>query len=137
MERTPATDMVKGTLQAWIEALTENRKWDETRDAPRIRRAFIVLALARRQWPAIPDFLEALPEPAQLQLSGDGERPHDPPELLAAMAAGGAPSTAPKHKPATRAERKSSRTLSDVEADLRKHYADHRHRKTAAAGGDA
>lgn len=61
LDRTPASDLIEGTVMAWMEALTDGRHWDEGRDRERIRRAFVTLARTRRQWPAPADFLEALP----------------------------------------------------------------------------
>lgn len=61
LERTPATDLIHGTVMAWHEAITTGRVWDESRDAPRIRKAFVTLATNRRTWPAPADFIEALP----------------------------------------------------------------------------
>lgn len=48
-------------MLAWQEAITLGRDWQEERDVPRIRQAFSILARSRRQWPAVPDFLDALP----------------------------------------------------------------------------
>jgi len=127
--------MIEGTALSWTEALTDNYAWNQGRDTSRIRKAFVILMQTRESWPAPKHFREALPASSQLQIAGNGERPYDPPELLAAMAAGGATSIEPMA--VTRAERTSASALAAVEADLRKNYADHRDRKTAAAGGDA
>lgn len=54
-------DLIQGTVGAWVEALTANRVWDEGRDAPRVRQAFVSLSQTRRTWPAPADFFEALP----------------------------------------------------------------------------
>lgn len=62
LERTPAAEIIPGTVQAWIEVLTDRRAWDEERDTPRIREAFRTLARNRRTWPAPIDFSEALPQ---------------------------------------------------------------------------
>ena len=61
LERTPATDLIGGTVMAWREALTAGRVWDADRDRDRIRRAFVTLALTRESWPAPKHFLDALP----------------------------------------------------------------------------
>lgn len=61
LDRTPATDLLQGTVGAWLEALTTNRHWEQERDTPRIRQAFVTLAQTRRTWPAPADFTEALP----------------------------------------------------------------------------
>jgi len=59
--RTPASDLIEGTILAWHEAITAGRAWDQDRDTPRIRQAFVTLARTRREWPAPADFLEAVP----------------------------------------------------------------------------
>lgn len=45
-----------------------NRAWDEVRDTPRIRKAFVTLAGSRRNWPSPLDLVEALPASEQKQL---------------------------------------------------------------------
>jgi hypothetical protein len=67
LDREPASDLVEGTVMAWVEAVNLNRAWDEERDAPRFRRAFATLSATRKQWPSPADFLEAIPahEPQQ------------------------------------------------------------------------
>jgi hypothetical protein len=52
---------------AWHEAVTSRRSWDQARDTPRIRQAFVTLAATRRQWPAPADFVDALPPAPQLR----------------------------------------------------------------------
>lgn len=61
LERTPAAEIIPGTVQAWCEVLLDRREWDQERDTPRIREAFRTLARHRRTWPAPVDFTEALP----------------------------------------------------------------------------
>jgi hypothetical protein len=61
LDRTPASEVIPGTVEAWLEAVTANRLWDQDRDTSRIRQAFVTLARTRRLWPAPVDFLEALP----------------------------------------------------------------------------
>lgn len=51
-----------------METLTSNRTWDEGRDAPRIRKAFVTLAGSRSTWPAPKDLIEAMPASEQKQL---------------------------------------------------------------------
>src|SRR3546814_12902362 len=43
LDSAPAVDLVEGTAQAWLTALTRGRAWDEQRDAPRVRAAFDTL----------------------------------------------------------------------------------------------
>lgn len=57
----PASDMVEGTVAAWIDALTFNRAWDQERDAPRIRYAFRVLGSSASEWPVPADLMRSMP----------------------------------------------------------------------------
>ena len=84
LDRTPASDLIAGTAMTWCEALAD-MDWDQTRDTPRIRGAFATLARTREQWPAPRHFRDVLPPSKQLRLAGEGERPFDPPELVATM----------------------------------------------------
>lgn len=59
LDRTPAAEILTGTATAWLEALTDSRTWDESRDTPRIRQAFTTLARTSRRWPAPAEFLTA------------------------------------------------------------------------------
>ena len=68
LDRTPAAEMLVGTAAAWTEALTADRSWDESRDASRVRAAFVTLAKTCRRWPAPVEFTEALPSSAQLAI---------------------------------------------------------------------
>lgn len=61
LDRTPAAEIIPGTVEAWCEALTDSRLWDQDRDTARIRQAFLTMAKTRRTWPAPVDFLESLP----------------------------------------------------------------------------
>lgn len=61
LDRTPATDLIHGTVLTWLEVLTDGRHWSEVRDRERVRQAFVTLARTRRAWPVPADFLEALP----------------------------------------------------------------------------
>lgn len=67
LDRTPATDLLQGTVRAWLEALTANRDWVEERDTPRVRQAFVTLAQTMRTWPVPADFTDALPKFAPLR----------------------------------------------------------------------
>lgn len=75
LERTPATDLIPGTVAAWREALGPH--WDQGRDTPRIREAFVLLARTRRSWPAPADFLEFLPR-IRHELRALPAKPADP-----------------------------------------------------------
>jgi hypothetical protein len=62
----PASDMIEMTATAWIETLCFNRVWDEQRDAPRIRHAFMVLGSTCEQWPAPIHLIQHLPKVEEL-----------------------------------------------------------------------
>lgn len=62
-------DLIEGTAAMWVEALTDDRVWDQQLDGPRFRKAFVKLSQTRRQWPAPADFLEAMPPREQLALT--------------------------------------------------------------------
>ena len=85
LERTPAADMIEGTAMMWVESLSDGRVWDETLDAPRFRKAFVLLARTRTSWPAPTHFLEALPHREQLALTKQ-PIPADPERAAAAIA---------------------------------------------------
>lgn len=61
LDRTPATDLIQGTVAAWLETITHGRVFEQDRDTPRIRAAFCTIAGRNRTWPAPVDFLDALP----------------------------------------------------------------------------
>lgn len=84
LERQPAAEVLPGTVRAWIEALTSRLSWDEVRDAPRIRKAFVTITATRRSWPTPADLIEVLPPPkGQPRL----ERPTGIPETVEAREA--------------------------------------------------
>jgi len=53
----------------WVDALTDDKVWEQEFDAPRFRKAFVKLSQTRRQWPAPADFFEAIPPREQLALT--------------------------------------------------------------------
>lgn len=85
LDRTPATDLINGTVLAWSEVLTAGRVFDEQLDTSRIRKAFVTLAGTRTSWPAPADFLTALPERDQLALCRESVKA-DPARAAAACA---------------------------------------------------
>lgn len=121
--------MVEGTLAAWLEAIEGGRSWDEERDTPRIRRAFLTLAQTARRWPSVPEFLDALPkfEPPKA-LAATPADPARAQRMIAQVQALLNPRVALKPEPVT--ERID---LGAAEAQLAKHYAD----RKSAAGGDS
>lgn len=85
LERTPATDLIEGTVLTWREVVLQGRAFDEQLDADRFRRAFVSLAATRTSWPAPIDFLTALPDRDQLALSRQSVKA-DPSRAAAACA---------------------------------------------------
>jgi hypothetical protein len=79
LERAPPSESIKATALVWVEALTMNRTWDERRDTPRIRRAFIELGRTRETWPLPKHLLAALPPCTAGPALG---RPHADPERV-------------------------------------------------------
>lgn len=72
LERTPAAEILPGTAGVWVETLADRFSWDRERDTARIRRAFVVLAGSRRNWPVPQDFMDALPPTTQAALPVSG-----------------------------------------------------------------
>ena len=134
LERSPAADMIAGTAAAWVEAITFGSHWDEARDRPRFREAFITLANTREQWPAPKHFIEAMPAaPAPLALVRE-HKPANPEvarkavEQITAMLG-----DVVQPMPKARVERETTPGQRErIEADLREHYD-----RKRAAGGDA
>lgn len=145
-ERTPAAEVLPGTAQIWIEALTHGRSWDEGRDASRIRGAFLTLANTRTVWPGPVHFLQALPDSTQLRIAGPGERPVDPPELVKELRATADPVAEARELLGTREPTPadlqrairptaSRDALNGAERELQRHYG--RDGKALAAGEGA
>ena len=61
LDRSPAYELIQGTMGAWMEGLTFNRSWEQDRDTQRIRDAFSNVIRTRKQWPTVADFLECMP----------------------------------------------------------------------------
>ncbi len=78
LEGQPASELLRGTVLAWCEALETGRTLDRDIDTPRIRAAFSALVRDSRRWPAPRHFLDALPArpslPALPRMLSDAER---------------------------------------------------------------
>jgi hypothetical protein len=61
LEGTPSSKVIAGTAMAWAEAIIRGRMLDATRDTPRIRDGFTVLAGRETRWPSPAKLLEAMP----------------------------------------------------------------------------
>ena len=120
LDRTPATDLIDGTVMAWHEAITVGRTFDQQRDTGRIRSAFVTLASTRETWPTPKHFLDALPRVEQAALAYE-VKPATKEQAAAALAkikeVLGEP--LPVHRPPSKRE---GPPLANVEAELRQHY---------------
>ncbi len=134
LDRTPAAEMLPGTAQTWLEAITDGKAWDEGRDADRIAAGFRTLARIARRWPAPAEFLDVVPPVADLPAIGYESKPVTPEQAAANIAKlkamlGGVTEPMPK----ARVERETTPEQRErIEADLREHYD-----RKRAAGGDA
>lgn len=135
LDRTPAAELLAGTAQAWCEAITTGKRWEESRDLPRFRAAFVTLAQTRTSWPAPMHFLDALPRVELAALSYE-VKPASREDAAAAMRriremlaeAGEKPTPTFKPEPVPREKKET------VEEELRRHYG--RDGKAMAAGAD-
>lgn len=125
LDRTPAAEILSGTAQAWMEAITDGRAWDRNRDAERVATAFRTLARTARRWPAPADFLEALP-PVPPPPAIAYERKPASPEVASRYAReieallGGVVEPMPRAK----VERETTaEQRAQIEEELRQHYA--------------
>jgi hypothetical protein len=80
LDRTPAAEILQGTAEAWVEAITTGRVFDR-----QLRKAFVNLAGNRTSWPAPAHFVEAMPPREQLALTKQ-PIPADPERAAAAIA---------------------------------------------------
>lgn len=132
LDRTPAADLVQITAATWIEATTANTHWERERDTPRIRQAFATLARTREQWPAPRHFMDAVPR-IELKAIARQYRPASPEVVAQARAEMEAWLREMETKPEPKPEppKREGPPLTEVEAELARHYTD---RKSAAAG---
>jgi hypothetical protein len=68
-DRTPAADLIAATAQTWIDALELGRAWDEARDTPRFRAAFLILCRDAERWPQPKELIAAMPAHVVPQLT--------------------------------------------------------------------
>lgn len=68
LDGSPPDDVIDGTADAWLEALTHGMTWDEQRDRSRIDHAFRTLAQTRKAWPSPSHLLDSLPPPDAARL---------------------------------------------------------------------
>lgn len=125
LDRTPAAEVLSGTAQAWMEAITDGRAWDWGRDAERVRIAFRTLARTARRWPAPSEFLEALPDvPAPLAIAYQRKPASEEAKRACEQAVRSLLGTAIEHMPGAPVERKTTpEQRAQIEADLQRHYA--------------
>ena len=134
LDRTPAAEMLPGTAQTWLEAITDGKAWDEGRDADRIAAGFRTLARIARRWPAPAEFLDVVPPVADLPAIGYESKPVTPEQAAANIAKLKAMlGRVTEPMPPARVERETTPEQRErIEADLREHYD-----RKRAAGGDA
>lgn len=125
LDRTPAAEVLSGTAQAWVEAITDGRAWDRSRDAERVATAFRTLARTSRRWPSPADFLDALPDvPAPLAIAYERKPASDAAKRACEQAVRSLLGTAIEQAPPARIERETTpEQRAQIEAELRKHYA--------------
>jgi hypothetical protein len=136
LDRTPATDLIDGTVMAWQEAICTGREFNKDRDTPRIRAAFVTLASTRDTWPAPKHFLDALPRVEQTAIPYE-VKTLSPEEAEARLAECRRllREPLPEHDAAKAKPTREGPPLAEVESALRQHYG--RDGKTAACGPDA
>lgn len=84
LDGTPSREVIPGTALFWVEVLTADRVWDESRDRPRLEAAFAILGRTRERWPAPAHLLAALPKPEEQRRLG--KPAPDPERARAAIA---------------------------------------------------
>jgi hypothetical protein len=125
LDRTPASDVIEITVGTWHEAITTGRVFDQQRDTPRVRAAFVTLAQTAERWPQPRHFLYALPRIEQAALRYEvkpvsrEEADRRMAEIRAALDEK-APGfhVEPKAKPT-----REGPPLAEVERELRQHYS--------------
>ena len=65
LQGKPAEDMVKTVRDVWFAVLSNNRHWQQERDTPRIKMAFMSLLTRADNFPTPKQFLDALPSHTQ------------------------------------------------------------------------
>lgn len=125
LDRTPAAEVLSGTAQAWLEAITDGRAWDRNRDTERVAAAFRTLARTSRRWPSPADFLDALPDvPAPLAIAYERKPASEAAKRACEQAVRSLLGTAIEQAPAARVERETTpEQRAQIEAELRRHYA--------------
>jgi hypothetical protein len=137
LDRTPASDVIEITVGTWHEAITTGRVFDQSRDTPRVRAAFVTLAQTAERWPQPRHFLDALPRIEQAALRYE-VKPVSPEEAERRMAE--IRKTLDENAPGFHVEpnaatpEREGPPLAEVERELQAHYGKS---KVAAAGSDA
>lgn len=75
LDGAPSADLIEGTAQAWLTAITHGLVWDEARDRQRFRDGFDVLLAHCSRWPIPRELLNALPQPTQPRIEHDRRIP--------------------------------------------------------------
>jgi hypothetical protein len=62
LQGSPSGDTIESLANAWLAVLASlPHTWDQARDEPRIRRAFLTMAANCERWPAPKNFIASLP----------------------------------------------------------------------------
>lgn len=63
LRNAPANDTVDALLNVWLEVMMSAQAWDERRDVPRLRTAFMSVASTTDAWPSPAQIIKAMPKP--------------------------------------------------------------------------
>ena len=63
LRNAPANDTVDALLNVWLEVMMSAQAWDERRDVPRLRTAFMSVASTTDTWPSPAQIIKAMPKP--------------------------------------------------------------------------
>ena len=64
LRNAPANDTVDALLNVWLEVMMSAQAWDERRDVPRLRTAFMTVTSTADTWPSPAQIIKAMPKPA-------------------------------------------------------------------------
>ncbi|MCW5223495.1 hypothetical protein D5041_07760 [Verminephrobacter aporrectodeae subsp. tuberculatae] len=67
LRNAPAADTIEAVMEVWLAVfMSRSVRWEEARDAPRIRGAFLSIAGSVDFWPAPAQVFAAMPPPPEL-----------------------------------------------------------------------
>jgi hypothetical protein len=88
LPRTPAAEVIRGTVEVWAASLCKRLTFEQVRDTPRIREAFAELVLSSTEWPSPAQFLAEFgrTQPDQPRIEKDRRIPASRDARLAKLA---------------------------------------------------